>query len=96
MALEKVIPEKAYTQNIKLGMPVVTYGNNPSTGEFYVDQNVTMSAGWCNAAYGVDGWGSLPPFFGAMTLRTRLMRRSALVNVPSFSRKVEPGRKTWA
>jgi N-methylhydantoinase B len=70
IALEKIIPEKAYIQNIKLGMPVVTYGNNPYTGEFYVDQNVTMSAGWCNAAYGVDGWGSLPPFFGAMTQST--------------------------
>jgi len=31
-----------------------------------------------------------------MTLRTRLMRRSALVKVPSFSRKLEPGRKTCA
>src|SRR5579872_2882421 len=31
-----------------------------------------------------------------ITLRTRWMRRSALVKVPSFSRKVEPGRKTWA
>lgn len=70
VALEKAIPEKAYIQNIKLGMPVVTYGINPYTNEFYVDQNVTMSAGWCNAAYGVDGWGSLPPFFGAMTQST--------------------------
>jgi hypothetical protein len=34
--------------------------------------------------------------FGAITLRTRLMRRSALVKVPSFSRKDEPGRKTCA
>jgi hypothetical protein len=31
-----------------------------------------------------------------MTLRTREMRRSAFVNVPSFSRKDEPGRKTCA
>jgi hypothetical protein len=31
-----------------------------------------------------------------MTLRTREMRRSALVNVPSFSRKDEPGRNTCA
>src|SRR3546814_14634558 len=31
-----------------------------------------------------------------MTLRTRETRRSALVNVPSFSRKDEPGRKTCA
>ena len=29
-------------------------------------------------------------------MRTRLMRRSALVKVPSFSRKDEPGRNTWA
>lgn len=69
-ALAKAIPEKAYVQNIKLGMPLVTYGTNPYTGEFYVDQNVTMSAGWCNAAYGVDGWGAMPPFFGAMTMAT--------------------------
>ncbi|MFO7558240.1 MAG: hydantoinase B/oxoprolinase family protein [Desulfobacterales bacterium] len=69
-ALEKAIPKMAYVQNVKLGMPVVTYGTNPYTGEFYVDQNVMMSAGWCNAAYGVDGWGALPPFFGAMTMAT--------------------------
>ena len=31
-----------------------------------------------------------------MTLRTREMRRSAFVNVPSFSRNDEPGRKTCA
>ncbi len=69
-ALEKAIPEKAYVQNIKLGMPLVTYGMNPYTGEFYVDQNVMMAAGWCNAAFGVDGWGALAPFFGAMTMAT--------------------------
>jgi len=69
-ALEQAIPEKAYVQNIKLGMPLVTYGTNPHTGEFYVDQNVTMAAGWCNAASGVDGWGAMAPFFGAMTMAT--------------------------
>ena len=31
-----------------------------------------------------------------MTLRTGEMRRSALVKVPSFSKKEQPGRKTWA
>ncbi len=70
VALEKAIPEKAYIQNIKLGMPVVTYGTNPDSGEFYIDQNVNTSAGWCNAAHGVDGWGSMPCFFGAMTQAT--------------------------
>jgi N-methylhydantoinase B len=69
-ALEAAIPTKAYVQNIKLGMPLVTYGTNPLTGEFYVDQNVTMAAGWCNAACGVDGWGAMAPFFGAMTMGT--------------------------
>jgi N-methylhydantoinase B len=69
-ALGAAIPEKAYVQNIKLGMPVVTYGMNPYTDEFYVDQNVMMSAGWCNAAFGVDGWGAMPAFFGAMTMAT--------------------------
>jgi N-methylhydantoinase B len=69
-ALEKAIPKKAFVQNIKLGMPLVTYGTNPYTGEFYVDQNVTMAAGWCNAAYGTDGWGAMAPFFGAMTMAT--------------------------
>jgi N-methylhydantoinase B len=29
-----------------------------------------MAAGWCNGAYGVDGWGALAPFFGAMTMAT--------------------------
>ena len=38
---------------------------------------------------------SLPTRLG-MTGRTRPSRRSALVNVPSFSRKLVPGRKTWA
>jgi N-methylhydantoinase B len=69
-ALGKAIPDRSYVQNIKLGMPLVTYGTNPYTGEFYVDQNVTMAAGWCNAAYGVDGWGAMAPFFGAMTMAT--------------------------
>jgi N-methylhydantoinase B len=69
-ALEKAMPKMAYVQNIKLGMPLVTYGTNPHTGEFYVDQNVTIAAGWCNAAYGVDGWGAMAPFFGAMTMAT--------------------------
>jgi N-methylhydantoinase B len=69
-ALEKAIPEKAYVQNIKLGMPLVTYGTHPDTGEFYVDQNVVMAAGWCNAAYGTDGWGAMSPYFGAMTMAT--------------------------
>jgi len=36
------------------------------------------------------------PDFDGITRRTRWMRRSALVKVPSFSRNVEPGRKTWA
>ena len=39
---------------------------------------------------------SIAPVREAMTLRTGWMRRSALVKVPFFSRKVEPGRKTWA
>ena len=38
---------------------------------------------------------SLPVRVG-ITGRTRLMRRSALVKVPSFSRKEVPGRKTCA
>lgn len=70
VALEQAIPEKSYVQNIKLGMPLVTYGVNPDTGEFYIDQNVAMSAGWCNATKECDGWGALPPFFGAMTMAT--------------------------
>ncbi len=70
IALEKAIPERAYLQNVKMGMPIVTYGMNPYDGEFYLDQNTNMSAGWCNAAYGTDGWGSLPPFFGSMTMAT--------------------------
>jgi hypothetical protein len=39
---------------------------------------------------------SASPASGSMTLRTREMRRSALVKVPSFSRNEEPGRKTCA
>lgn len=70
VALQKAIPEKAYIQNLKLGTPVVTYGVNPETNEFYVDQNVVMAAGWNSAAYGTDGWGSLACYFGAMTQST--------------------------
>ncbi len=36
------------------------------------------------------------PTLEGKTGRTRLIRRSALVNVPSFSRKDVPGRKTCA
>ena len=36
------------------------------------------------------------PTFGGNTGRTRLIRRSALVKVPSFSRNDVPGRNTWA
>ena len=36
------------------------------------------------------------PASGGNTLRTREIRRSALVKVPSFSRNDEPGRKTCA
>jgi len=70
MALAQAIPEKAFLQNVKMGMPVVTYGINPYDGEFYLDQNTNMSAGWCGAAYGTDGWGSLPPDFGSMVMAT--------------------------
>ncbi|MCY1441678.1 hypothetical protein D9M71_580020 [compost metagenome] len=38
---------------------------------------------------------ALPPS-GSITLRTREIRRSALVKVPSFSRNELPGRNTWA
>ena len=43
-----------------------------------------------------DVWGLAVTFFEAITGRTRLMRRSALVKVPSFSRKLVPGKNTWA
>ena len=36
------------------------------------------------------------PFLAAITGRTRLIRRSALVNVPSFSKNEVPGRNTCA
>ncbi len=36
------------------------------------------------------------PVLGFITARTRLIRRSALVKVPSFSRNEAPGRKTCA
>ena len=39
---------------------------------------------------------SAMPAMGGIALRTRLMRRSALVNVPSFSRNDDPGKKTCA
>jgi N-methylhydantoinase B len=70
MALAQAIPEKAFLQNVKMGMPVVTYGISPDVGEFYLDQNTNMSAGWCGAAYGTDGWGSLPCYFGSMIMAT--------------------------
>jgi len=45
-----------------------------------------------------DQLGDLPVAIAILrliTLRTRWMRRSALVKVPSFSRNVQPGKKTW-
>ena len=36
------------------------------------------------------------PARGGTTLRTIPSRRSAFVNVPSFSRNEEPGKNTWA
>ena len=39
---------------------------------------------------------SARPASGCMTLRTRLMRRSALVKVPSFSKNDDPGKNTCA
>ena len=39
---------------------------------------------------------SLFPVADFITGRTRLIRRSALVKVPSFSKNDVPGKKTWA
>ena len=43
----------------------------------------------------VTSQSAIPPI-GVITLRIRLIRRSALVNVPSFSRNEQPGRNTCA
>lgn len=69
-ALGNAVPERAYVQNVKQGMPIVTFGVDPETAEMFIDQNTNTSGGWCNATSGLDGWGALPCYFGAMTMAT--------------------------
>lgn len=72
VALAQAVPEKAFIPNLKLGMPIVIFGKDPKTGEFWLDQNIDF-AGWCGAVYGQDGWGAAPCFVGGITLATSEM-----------------------
>lgn len=71
MAFAKAIPERAYAQNIKLGLPIVVIGDWPPAGGYFIDHGMdSIFGGWVNATYGVDGWGALPPMAGGVSMPT--------------------------
>ncbi len=78
MALAKVLPERSSPQIYKLGMPTVIFGQQPETGEVFVDHSVDVLAAYCSAVAGEDGWGSMPSSFG------NLIRATAEVNESIF------------
>lgn len=66
-AMAQAVPEKAYSQNFKIGIPIITQGIDPRTGRYFIDLNLDNMGGSCSAAYGVDGWGVTPPVLAAIT-----------------------------
>jgi N-methylhydantoinase B len=77
-ALAQVLPDRSCPQIYKLGMPTVIFGQQPGTGEIFVDHSVDVLAAYCNAVKGQDGWGSMPASFG------NLIRATAEVNESIF------------
>jgi N-methylhydantoinase B len=66
-AMAQAVPGKAFNQNFKIGIPIITQGINPRTGDYFIDLNLDNMGGSCNAAYGVDAWGITPPVLAAIT-----------------------------
>ncbi len=77
-ALAQVLPERSCPQIYKLGMPTVIYGQQPDSGEVFVDHSVDVLAAYCNAVKDQDGWGSMPASFG------NLIRATAEINESIF------------
>lgn len=67
-ALEKVVPQRAYSQKIPMATPVILYGTDPRTGKFFSDHNLDTFGGGCRAAWNTDGWGLHPSIFGPINL----------------------------
>ena len=83
-AMSSVLPERSCPQIYKLGGPSVFVGENPRTGQMFIDHGVDVLAAYCNAVKGQDGWGSMPASFG------NLMRATAEINESIF-----PVRHEW-
>ncbi len=83
-AMSGVLPDRSCPQIYKLGGPNVFVGNQPDTGELFIDHGVDVLAAYCNAVRGQDGWGSMPASFG------NLVRATAEVNESIF-----PVRHEW-
>jgi N-methylhydantoinase B len=77
-AMSAVLPERSCPQIYKLGGPSVFVGQNPETGEMFIDHGVDVLAAYCNAVAGQDGWGSMPASFG------NLIRATAEINESIF------------
>ena len=83
-ALAQAIPAKACPQVYKMGMPTVIFGQQPGTGEAFIDHSVDTFAAFCGACEGQDGWGAMNVSFG------NLIRATAEINESIF-----PSRQLW-
>ena len=78
MALAAVVPERSCPQVYKMGMPTVIFGQNPRTGQLFIDHSVDTFAAYCGAVKGRDGWGGHNASFG------NLIRATAEINEAIF------------
>lgn len=69
-ALEQVIPERCCPQIYKMGMPTVIFGQNPKTGQLFIDHSVDTFGAYCGAVRGQDGWGAMNVSFGNLIRAT--------------------------
>jgi N-methylhydantoinase B len=69
-ALEQVIPERCCPQIYKMGMPTVIFGQNPRTGQLFIDHSVDTFGAYCGAVRGQDGWGAMNVSFGNLIRAT--------------------------
>jgi N-methylhydantoinase B len=67
-AFETILPERVYPQTLKIGALVMGFGQDPRSGEMFLDANIDAMAGWSSAVQGMDGWGGLPSHYGMCTL----------------------------
>jgi N-methylhydantoinase B len=77
-ALAKVLPERCAPQIYKLGMPSILIGNQPDSGEMFLDHGVDVFSAYCSAVKGQDGWGAFPASLG------NLIKATAEVNESVF------------